>query len=155
MSNFIPNKVITVNGKEPKWINNYIKIKIKGKNDAYLKRMLQNPQSCNISPIQLSKLVNGIEESINKYFKYLPNKLSDPSIPIKSYWSMLWSFFIRNLLLFHLLLQMENSSLILKINAIIFIISRINVPWFLILNACLKINNSPGSGPVSRRHFDF
>lgn len=71
MSNFIPNKVITVNGKEPKWINNYIKIKIKGKNDAYLKRMLQNPQSCNISPIQLSKLVNGIEESINKYFKYL------------------------------------------------------------------------------------
>ena len=69
-------------------------VKLKLKKSAY-KKYVTNTNDPTAFP-QLSnsseELVMTFEESRNKYFMYLSNKLPNPLTPVKSYWSILLSF---------------------------------------------------------------
>ena len=90
-SNYIPNKLITVDDKDPPWMNEYIKKKISDKKigckfsntnnknyDAYLK--LQTIST------ELSEM---ILKSKNDYHCQLSDRLNDPGTSAKAYLSIL------------------------------------------------------------------
>ena len=91
MSNFILNKVTTFDDRETKWMNDDIINKIKEKNNVY-----KTHDSIEFSQFNNSseELVVSNEESRNKYFMNLSNKLTQLSTPIRLYWSVLRSFFV-------------------------------------------------------------
>ena len=89
--NYIPNKLITVDDKDPPWMNENIKKKILAKKytcksfnankknyDAYLK--LQTITA------ELSEMILKRKED---YYRLLSDKLNDPHTSAKSYWSIL------------------------------------------------------------------
>ena len=90
LSNFIPNKQITVRPWQAPWITQSIKNFIRKKNRAY-RTFIKNGQpedrreGINNMVSQVSKL---IEDAKNNYFVKIGNKLSDPTTGVKSYWSM-------------------------------------------------------------------
>ena len=90
-SNYIPNKLITVDDKDPSWMNESIKKKIMAKKypcksfnanknnyDAYLK--LQTIST------ELSEMILKRKED---YYCVLSDKLNDPYTSAKSYWFIL------------------------------------------------------------------
>ena len=86
-SNYVPNKFITVDDKDPPWMNEYINKKILDKKiactffntnknyDSYLK--LQTISK------ELSEM---ILERTNDYHRQLSDKLNDPGTSAKAYW---------------------------------------------------------------------
>ena len=92
--NFVPNKIVTCNDKDPIWMNEKIKSKVKSKNQLY-KVYIKNDRN----KVDFLNLINSIAElnklvSTNKtsYYENLGKKLNDPTIKTKSYWSILKSF---------------------------------------------------------------
>ena len=90
-SNYIPNKLITVNDKDPPWMNEYIK-----------KKILDKKVACNFfntnnknydSSLKLQTISTELPEIIlkrkNDYHRQLSDKLNDPEISAKAYWSIL------------------------------------------------------------------
>ena len=86
-SNYIPNKLITVDDKDPPWMNEYVKKKVLDKkitckffntNDSYLK--LQTISA------ELSEM---ILKRKNDYHCQLSDRLNDPETSAKAYWSIL------------------------------------------------------------------
>ena len=47
-SNFIPNKYVTFNNKDPPWMTNYLKHKIHCRNSLYLKYLKQGKRNCEL-----------------------------------------------------------------------------------------------------------
>ena len=96
MSQFIPNKIITINERDappppPPWLTKSIKNKIKSKHRAYHKFL-----SCRSRPeekVHINRLRNETNRLIvnakDDYFYNLGQKLSDPSLGPKSYWTVL------------------------------------------------------------------
>ena len=95
-SNYISNKLITVDVKDPPWMNESIKKKIMPKKlacnsfnvnkknyDAYLK--LQTIST------ELSEMILKRKED---YYGLLSDKLNDPHTIAKSYWSILKTLYI-------------------------------------------------------------
>ena len=89
--NYIPNKLITIDYKDPPWVTEYIKRKIMDNKvackffntnnkiyDAYLK--LQTIST---------ELLEVILKSKDDYHRQLSDKLSDPKTSAKAYWSIL------------------------------------------------------------------
>ena len=78
-SNFEPNKIIEIDDRDPPWINNFIKNKIKEKNRAF-KLYKNSRMGSNFSNFQ--KLSNELSDLITKrkedYNRHLANKLNDP-----------------------------------------------------------------------------
>ena len=58
-SNFIPNKYVTFNDKDPPWMKHYLKHKIHCKNSLYLKYSKHGKKNCDYIELQRS-----IEESL-------------------------------------------------------------------------------------------
>ena len=95
-SNYIPNKLITINDKDPPWMNNEIKNKIKKRGIFYqqLKKYKLN------LTLNLTLWVNlhqsffqlFLREEKNIIFNLL-KKLNDPPKNAKSYWSILKTIF--------------------------------------------------------------
>ena len=85
MSNFILNKVTTFDDRETKWMNDDIINKIKENNNVY---KTHDPIEFSQFNNSSEELVMSNEESRNKYFMNLPNKLAQLSTPIRLYWSV-------------------------------------------------------------------
>ena len=93
MSNFIPNEKITIDDRDPPWVNNKIKSLIKNKNE-YLKNCVKPNNSESIRHFDQIQdtLRTSTEISKQNYYFKLSRKLAVNKINPKCYWSILKSF---------------------------------------------------------------
>ena len=94
-SNFIPNKLVTFNDKDPPWMTPNLRDKINWKNGIY-KEYTKNGKT-NYHYLQLQNAISEVSVAISRgkddYHSRLAQKLSDPSASSKTYWSILKRFF--------------------------------------------------------------
>ena len=90
-SNYIPNKLITVDDKDPPWMNQYIKKKILDKKVAckFFNTNNKNYDSSLKPQTMSTELSEMILKRKNDYHRQLSDKLNDPEISAKAYWSIL------------------------------------------------------------------
>ena len=93
-TNFVPNKVITCDDRDPPWINDNIKNKIRRKNSMYknYKRNSKNNRDYELLTKAVSEVSQLIEKSKDEYYYRLGKRLNDPSKSAKSYWTILRTF---------------------------------------------------------------
>ena len=93
--NYVPNKYITVDDKDPVWMNEIIKSKIKTKNLLF-NQYIQNGRF-ESDFVFIENLITEINELIsstkNLYYENLEKKLNNPLLQAKTYWSILKSFY--------------------------------------------------------------
>ena len=86
-SNYIPNKYITIDDRDPPWMNETIKNKIK------LKKSLHKSNNF----IEIQKLSTEISDMMlkrkEKHYHHQSLKLNNPNTSAKTYWSILKSFY--------------------------------------------------------------
>ena len=94
-SSFIPNKLVTFNDKDPPWMSEYLKNKIKWHNRIYAEYLIENNES--IDYITLQNVIAEVSELVCKskddYHKQLARKLTNPKTSSKTYWSILKTFY--------------------------------------------------------------
>ena len=92
--NYVPNKYITIDDKDPVWMNETIKLKIKAKN-SMCNRFIQNGRS-ESDFVLLETLITELNELIattkTLYYENLAKKLNNPLLQARSYWSILKTF---------------------------------------------------------------
>ena len=92
--NYVPNKYITIDDKDPVWMNENIKSKINIKN-LLSKQYSQNGRF-ESDFVFLENLITEINELIsstkNLYYENLAKKLNNSLLQAKTYWSILKSF---------------------------------------------------------------
>ena len=93
--NYVPNKYITVDNKDPVWMNENIKTKIKEKNTFYQKYIENGRLESDF--ILLEKLITELNDLIfstkTLYYENLAKKLNNPLLQTKTYWSILKTFY--------------------------------------------------------------
>ena len=93
--NYVPNKYITCDDKDPVWMNENIKSKIKSKNLLY-KQYTQNGRK-ESDLIVLENLIAELNELISStkslYYENFGKKLNNPLLQVKTYWSILKTFY--------------------------------------------------------------
>ena len=93
--NYVPNKYITVDDKDPVWMNEIIKSKIKTENLLF-NQYIQNGRF-ESEFVFIENLITEINELIsstkNLYYENLAKKLNNPLLEAKTYWSILKSFY--------------------------------------------------------------
>ena len=89
--NYVPNKYITVDEKDPVWINEIIKSKMKTKNKL-CKQYIQNGRF-ESNFVLIERLVTEINHLISHtkalYYENLATKLNNTLLQAKAYWSIL------------------------------------------------------------------
>ena len=93
MSNFIPNEIVTIDDRDPPWINNKIKSLIKNKNE-YFKNCVKPNNSESVRHFEKMQDTFRTSTEISKqtyYFK-LSRKLAVNETDPKCYWSVLKNF---------------------------------------------------------------
>ena len=92
--NFVPNKLITVDDRDPSWVTENIKKLSKDKSKLY-KLYIKNGRKIGVYE-KLLNMTNSITTEISNskksYFDNLGEKLSDPKLNRKAYWGILQSF---------------------------------------------------------------
>ena len=93
--NYVPNKYIIIDEKDPVWMNETIKSKIKAKN-ALCKKYIQNARF-ESDFAYLENLIIELNELISStkalYNENLAKKLNNPLLQAKTYWSILKTFY--------------------------------------------------------------
>ena len=93
--NFVPSKYVTIDDKDPVWMNETIKSKIKIKNKIF-KQYIQNGRFAS-DFLFLESLITEINELISStktlYYENLAKKLNNPLLQAKTYWSILKTFY--------------------------------------------------------------
>ena len=94
-SNYIPNKWITIDDKDPPWMNDEIRNKMNYRNNFYqqLKKYRLNLTNFDVMNELTSELSSIISQRKNEYYSRLAKKLNDPQTNAKTYWSILKTFF--------------------------------------------------------------
>ena len=94
-SNYVPNKYITIDDKDPVWMNETIKLKIKAKDNMYNK-YLQNGRF-ESDFVLLETLITELNELIVTtkalHYENLGKKLNNLLVQAKTYWSILKTFY--------------------------------------------------------------
>ena len=94
-SNFVPNKYVTFNDKDPPWMKHYLKHKIHCKNSLYLKYSKHGKKNCDY--IELQRSIEEVSEDISKskeqYYDCLAKKLNNPKTSPKTYWAIMKTFY--------------------------------------------------------------
>ena len=94
-SNFIPNKYLTCNDKDPPRMTNYLKHRIHSKNSLYLKYLKHGKRNCDY--IELQRSIEEVSEDISKskeqYYDCLAKKLNNPKTSPKTYWATMKIFY--------------------------------------------------------------
>ena len=97
LHNFIPREVITCDDRDPPWINSSIRRLIQDENEACKRFKRSNNNSQYFDNLQsLQNLLGGgggcsTEESKERYYSRLSEKLMEPSASPKTYWSVIKS----------------------------------------------------------------
>ena len=94
-SNFIPNKLVTFDDKDPPWMTEKVKEKIKWKHKVYRDYLKNCKTKADYMCVHhgITKVSRLISESKDKYFTKLSIKLNNPKTSFKSYWSILKTFY--------------------------------------------------------------
>ena len=91
----MPNKYITIDDKDPVWMNETIKLKIKAKDNMY-KKYIQNGRF-ESDFVLLETLRTELNELVSTtkalYYEIIGKKLNDPLLQPKTYWSILKTFY--------------------------------------------------------------
>ena len=93
--NYVPNKYITIDDKDPVWMNETIKSKIKTRNKLY-KQYIEN---CRFESdfMMIETLITEINDLITStkdlYYNNLAKRLNNPLLQAKTYWSILKTFY--------------------------------------------------------------
>ena len=90
--NYVPNKYITIVDKDPVWMNDFVKSKIK----LLFKQYIQNSRF--VSDFRLlENVVNELNDLISStkalHYDNLAKKLNNPLLQTKTYWSILKTFY--------------------------------------------------------------
>ena len=91
VSNYIANKCITCNDKDPPWLNDHIKHLINHKNEVF-KKYLKDRRSNSVYKIVETitwDLTEAIISSKHIYHERLANKLNDLNTSSKAYWLLI------------------------------------------------------------------
>ena len=89
--NFIPHKMIKSNSKDAPWISNEIKTSLRKKARLYKKYLSNGSKEEDFNNLKTYSTYCSdlISSSKKEYFTKLSNKLSDPQLGPKTYWSIL------------------------------------------------------------------
>ena len=92
-SNFVKSKVITVDERDPPWINEEIKCKIKSKNKTFQQYFKNGRKITDFEIVdkEAGELSEMIQKRKEKYFYDLSLKLNNPQTSPKTYWSIIKS----------------------------------------------------------------
>ena len=93
--NYVPNKYITIDDKDPVWMNETIRSKIKTKNKLY-KQYIDNGRFESdfvFTETLITEINDLITSTKNLYYKNLAKKLNNPLLQAKTYWSILKTFY--------------------------------------------------------------
>ena len=95
-SNFIPNKLITIDDSEPPWMTDFVKSKIKYKNNIFSSYVKNGRTEIDYQKLQdaITELAHIVTTAKENYYMRLGSKLSNPKTSAKSYWSILKSFYM-------------------------------------------------------------
>ena len=93
--NYVPNKYITIDDKDPVWMNETIKSKIKTRNKLY-KQYIENGRF-ESDFMMIETLITEINDLITStkdlYYNNLAKRLNNPLLQAKTYWSILKTFY--------------------------------------------------------------
>ena len=93
--NYVPNKYVIIDDKDPIWMNDFVKTKIKTKNILF-KQCIKNGQF-ESDFLFLESIVNELNELISStkalYYENLAKKINNPLLQVKTYWSILKTFY--------------------------------------------------------------
>ena len=86
-SNFIPNKLVTFDDKDPPWMTEKVKEKIKWKHKFYRDYLKNRKTKADYMCVHhgITKVSQLISESKDKYFNKLSIKLNNPKTSFKTY----------------------------------------------------------------------
>ena len=89
-SNFTPNKLVTFDDRDPPWMNDFVKSKIKWKNQLY-KIYTKNGYKYNdyLKLKEATVLVSQVIAKRKEDYNFLASKLNNPKTSAKAYWSIL------------------------------------------------------------------
>ena len=94
-SNFIPNKYVTFNDKDPPWMTNYLKHKIHCKISLYIKYLKHGKRNCDY--VEPQRSIDEVSEDISKskeqYYDSLAKKLNKPKTSPKTYWALMKTYY--------------------------------------------------------------
>ena len=85
-SNFIPNKYITFDDKDPPWMTNYLKHKIHCKNSLYLKYLKHGKRNCDYIQRSIEEVSEDTSKSKEQYYDCLAKKLNNLRLAPKPIW---------------------------------------------------------------------
>ena len=94
VSNFIPHETLICDDRDPPWINTRIKNLINDKKILYKKYLRSGKNTKVFEEFKLlqNKIVNLTNDSRDRYYTRISNKLNDPHVSPKAYWSILKMF---------------------------------------------------------------
>ena len=92
--NYIPNKTILCNNKDPSWFNTEIRKILSMKNKIFEQYIANGKYQTDYEQLQLisNSLAETIRSSKEKFYCKLSTKLANPSTSSKTYWSILNAF---------------------------------------------------------------
>ena len=92
--NYIPNKTILCNDKDPPWFNNEIRRILNKKNQIFEQYIANGKSQTDYERLKLTcnSLTETIRSSKEKLYYKLSTKLANPSTSSKTYWSILKTF---------------------------------------------------------------
>ena len=92
--NYIPNKTILCNDKDPPWFNNEIRRILTKKNQIFEQYIANGKSQTDYERLKLTcnSLTETIRSSKEKLYCKLSTKLANPSTSSKTYWSILKTF---------------------------------------------------------------
>ena len=110
-TNFVPNKVITCDDRDPPWINDNVKNKIKWKNSMHknYKRNGKKTEDYELLTKTVCEVSQLIEMSKYEYYYRLGKGLNDPNTSAKSYLIILKTFHNKRKIPLISLLLVNNS----------------------------------------------
>ena len=94
----MPNKYITIDDKDPVWMNENIKLKIKAKTICTINTFKTEKKNFESDFLLLRTLITELNELINTtkalYYQNLNKKLNNPLLQANTHWSILKTFYI-------------------------------------------------------------
>ena len=93
--NYVPNKYMTIDDKDPVWMNETIKLKIKTRDKLY-KQYVENGRfesDFMIIETLITEINDLITSTKDLYYNNLANRLNNPLLQAKTYWSILKTFY--------------------------------------------------------------
>ena len=89
-SNFTPNKLVTFDDRDPPWMNDFVKSKIKWKNQLYtIYTKSGYKHNDYLKRKEATVLVSQVIAKRKDYHNFLASKLNNPKTSAKAYWSIL------------------------------------------------------------------